>query len=307
MSGAEHDAYGRAARRVLAFAVISSLVVVVIASLLISAVFFSANPVTASSAETPKGRPIVIAIARTPGGPSEWITYARAIKRMSEATGRPMQVRYVQERGSIMRLMESHQVDAGFLCTACYLDLANQQGVTLVAAPRIAGETKDAAVLVVRASSGYRSLKHLVGRRVGVTEPTSLAGSTYLYWLAKREGIDVARSFTLVQGETQERNLRALLAGDIDAVVVNRSQLALWGQTEVQVISQSPEYGMPPFVTGSTIDTATRTAMKRALLTMPTSAEQPPSPIEGFSDVTAEDYEFARELLQLSRSSQGPR
>lgn len=307
MNGAEHVAYRQASRGVLAFAVASSLVVVAIASLLIYNVFFSAGPVAVASAETPKGRPIVVAIVRTPGGPSEWITYARAIKRMSEATGRPMRVRYVQERGSITHLIESHQVDAGFLCTACYLDLAEQHDITLVATPRIAGEDKDAAVLVVRSSSRYLSLKQLVGHRVGVTDPTSLAGNAYLHWLAKREGLDVARSFTVVQADTQECNLRALLAGDVDAVVVNRSQLALWDPTEVKVISQSPEYGMPPFVTGSTIDSATRAAMKQALLTMPVSTERPLPAVEGFSAVTAKDYEFARELLRLSTSLRGPR
>jgi len=307
MNGAEHDTYRRTTRRVFAFAVISSLVVVVLASVLISAVFFSADTPATARAETPQGRPIVVAVVRTPGGPSEWITYARAIERMGEATGRPMRIRYMQERGSIVRLIESHEVDAAFLCTACYLDLDDHQDITLVATPRIAGETKDAAVLVVRATSDHRSLKQLVGHRVGVTDPTSLAGNTYLYWLAKREGLNVARSFTLVQSQTEERNLQALAAGDVDAVVVNRSQLALWSKSEMKVISQSPEFGMPPFVTGSTIDTATRAAMKQALLTMPVSAELPAPSVEGFSASTAADYDFARELMQLSTSFWGPR
>jgi len=249
---------------------------------------------------------MTIAIVRTPGGPAEWRTYARAIKRMSDATGRPMRVRYLQDRREIVELMRTHKVDAGFLCTNCYLDLAGA-GVSLVAVPRIAGENKDAAVLVVRDSSPYTSLKELAGHRVGVIGPTSLAGYKYLYWLADCEKVDVAHSLVVVPGDSEEQNIKALLVGNVDAVVVNRSQLASWGQANLRVIRQSPEFGMPPFVTGSTVSTETRTAMKKVLLSTPPPAEQPHSVVDGFSGAEVGDYEFARELAKFSVSVRGPR
>lgn len=309
MKDAVHEPHGRAAGRILAFAAMSSLAIIVLASFLIYSAFFSnagyspqpTEPRTSTAAD----RSMTIAIARTAGGPLEWRTYARAVKRMSDATGRPMRVRYVESRSEIVRLMKSGEVDAGFLCTYCYLELAGSEGISLVAAPRIAGETMDAAVLVVRASSRYRSLKDLDGRRVGVAGPTSLAGYKYLYWLANREHIDTARALTIVPGDTQDQNLRVLLAGKVDAVVVNRSQLAIWAQRDLKIISQSPEYGMPPFVAGSTVDTATRDTMRQALLSLRPSAEQTRAVIEGFSEVTAEDYGFARQLLQVSPTAVG--
>ena len=291
----------RTAGRILALAVVSSLAVIALASILIYSVFFSADSslrTRGPRVETPKGPSMTIAIARTAGGPAAWRTYARAIKRMSDATGRPMRVRYVVDRDEVVRLMSSREVDAGFLCTACYLELADEDGISLVATPRIAGKSKDAAVLVVKGSSPYRSLKDLDGRRVGVATPSSLAGYRYLYWLAKREGVDVAQSLIVVRGESQEQNVGALLAGDVDAVFVNRSQLALRDQSDLRIISQSPEYGMPPFVTGATVDTKTRNQMKQALLSMRPSVEQTRAVVEGFSEVTASDYDFARLLSQ---------
>jgi len=290
---------GNTAGRILALAVVSSVAVVALASFLIYSVFFSAGASLRPSeqrVETPSGPPMTIAIARTAGGPSEWRTYARAIKRMSDATGRPMRVRYVVDRDEVVRLMKDREVDAGFLCTACYLELADEDGISLVATPRIAGRIKDAAVLVVKGSSPYHSLKDLDGRRVGVTIPSSLGGYRYLYWLAKREGVDVAQSLTVVRGESQEQNVRALLAGDVDAVVVNRSQLALRDQSDLRIVSQSPEYGMPPFVTGSTVDAKTRNVMKQALLSMRPSVEQTRAVVQGFSEVTVSDYDFPRQL-----------
>jgi len=310
MRGFEQDPNGRTSRRLFVFAVVSSVAVVALASVLITSVFISAPGTSLGwphpRAKTPSGRVLTVAIVRTPGGPAEWRTYARAIKKMSDATGRPMRVRYLQDRREIVELMRTREVDAGFLCTNCYLDLADA-GVSLVAVPRIAGENRDAAVLVVRGTSPYTSLKDLTGHRVGVIDPSSLAGYTYLYWLAASERVDVARSLVVVRGESEEQNIRALLVGDVEAVVVNRSQLAPWKQANLRVVSCSPEYGMPPFVTGPTVDTETRMEMKEALLSMPASAEQPHSVVEGFSEAAAGDYEFAQELAKFSRSSKGAR
>ena len=310
MQRAKRGLRGARVRRVLVFAAVSSLAVVVLASVLITSVFSSAA--TAYDQGDPAvhavaGKPLTIAIARTAGGPSEWRTYARAIKRIGDVTGRPVRVRYALRRDEIVGLVESHEVDAGFLCTNCYIELADDPGVSLIATPRIAGERMDAGVLVVRASSSYSSLKDLTGRRVGVTEPRSLGGHAYLYWLAKRERIDVAHSLHVVQGESQEQNLKSLLAGDMEAVVVNRSQLAMWDSAELTVISHSPEFGMPPFVAGSTVDTATRSAMKQALLSMGPSAEETCSLVHGFTAVDARDYAFARELARYSPEPRGSR
>ena len=226
---------------------------------------------------------------------------------MSDATGRPIHVRYVQERSEAADLLTTHAVDAGFLGADGYLELEGQAGISLVAVPRIAGESKDAAVLVVRASSSYESLKQINGRRVGVRNARSLSGYTYLYWLASREHVDVARSLILVRADSEEANVRALLSGQVDAVVVNRSQLALWDGADFRVISQSPESGMPPFVTGSTVDTETRAVMKRALLGMHPSDSEPHSVVDGFSEVATEDYAFARELAVFSQTLQASR
>ena len=304
MDRERHGLPRSAASRVLLFATISSLVVVAVASALITSVFSSAAPPLVGSAHSAApsaaGKPLTIAVARTAGGPSEWRAYARAIQRMSEATGRPMRVRYAMTRAEVVGLVESSEVDAGFLCTNCYLELADQPGVSLVAAPRIAGESMDAAVLVVRASSSYTSLGDLGGHRVGVIEPDSLGGHTYLYWLAKQENIDVSRSMVVVCGDSQEQNIKALLAGELEATVVNRSQLALWDCESLTIISSSPEFGMPPFVAGSTVDTATRAAMKQALLGIDPSSGEKGSLVQGFRDVAEADYGFARELSRFS-------
>jgi len=296
-------------RPLLRLAVVSSAVIVILSSVLITS-FFASGPARARAAEetatAAPGVPLTIALARTPGGSLEWRTYAYAIERMGRAVGRPMRVRYVDTPSSMEELLRTGRVDAAFTTTYDYLRVADSAGVTLVASPVIDGYTKDAAVLVVRAGSGFGALADLRGRRIGVTDPTSLAGYAYLLWLAEGEGIDVASSLRLVPGDSQEQNIRALRAGEVDAVVVNRSQLASWDAAGLSVVRTSPEFGMSPFVTGSTIDPATRDAMQRALLSMRPPSDVAATSVGGFSMPDERDYDFSRILLRYAGDPRGP-
>lgn len=291
-------------------ALLSSAIVVLVSSALITSFFASAMPRTttpALDAGAAKGKPFIVALGRTPGGPSEWRTYLSALARVGEAIERPVRVRYVESRSALTRLLLTGQVDAAFVCTYCYLQVADKPGVSLVAAPVIAGRTMDAAVLVVRADCGCRSLSDLRGRRIGVADPTSLAGTAYLLWLADQHGMDATSSLVLVRRDSQEENIRALLRGEVEATVVNRSQLASWPGAGLRVLATSPEFGMPPFVTGPTVDGATRDLVQRALLTMRPSSETTPTSIEGFAAPKSGDYDFARVLEKCTCQPTGAR
>jgi ABC-type phosphate/phosphonate transport system substrate-binding protein len=301
--------YTDRARWLLRFALMTSAVVVVFSSALITSFFVSdrGRTVAATRDTRAHGKPFIVALARTAGGSLEWRTYAVAISRMGRAIGRPMRVRYVDSRSQMSDLLLGGQVDAGFLCTYCYLQVAGAPGVSLLAAPVIADRTKDAATLVVRSGSRYRSLGDLRDQRVGVIDPTSLAGYAYLLWLADQQGMDTTASLSLVTGGSQEQNIRALLAGKVEAVVVNRSQLASWPTAGLRVLATSPEFGMPPFVTGPGTDATTRDTLQRALLDMRPSAEITPTSIQGFSAPTDSDYTFARVLERYTHPTEGAR
>ena len=295
-------------RWLLWLAILSSVTTVVVSSGLITSFYVSAGGQAAAqpAASVPAtGAPLTVALARTPGGSSEWRTYAGAIARMGEAAGRPIRVRYVESRSDMSGLLLTGRVDAAFLCTYCYLEVAGQPGVSLVAAPAIAGHENDAAVLIVRGDSKETSLAALKGHRVAVTSPTSLAGHAYLLWLAERDSIDAVGTLLLVAQDSQEESIRALLANKVDAAVVNRSQLAAWSDAGIRVIASSPEFGMPPFVTGATVDDATRERMRAALVSMRPSSGSTRTSIDGFTVPTDDDYDFARTLERYARDPEG--
>lgn len=260
------------------------------------------SPVDASTPAGAEGPPFVIAVARTTGGSFEWATYADAVAQMRRDTGLDLQIRFVPDRNAVIGLMAEGEVDAAFLCTYCYLSLEQSRVVEVVARPLIDYSARDAAVLVVRGESRYERLGDLEGQAVAVSRPTSLAGSAFLFWLARDQGVDSSSFFsTIIRDSSQERNLASLAAGRVEATVVNRSQLAGWAASDFRVIESSPEYGTPPFVVRSDLDDRTRELLAGALLRVRIAPAE--SSVTGFVSASAADYGFAHELLPFANES----
>lgn len=299
----------RTSDRLLFFALTVTIGVVLAGSGAMWTLFTSppAKAVTTPQAATDSADRLVIAVARTAGGPAEWMTYAKAIAQMGTDTGLDIRVRYVPDRRGVVRLFSAHQVDAAFICTYCYLELQGLGLVDAAARPMIDGSPRDAAVLVVSAKSPFRSLLDLGGQKVAVSDGTSLAGHAFLYWLADENGLTAEEFFSaIVRNTSQERNLVELAAGRVDATVVNRTQLARWPATTFRIIGSSPEYGTPPFVVRHDLDPSIRDKLRQALLramNAPRATEG--SSLSGFVPASPEDYEFPRQLLPYASETTG--
>lgn len=295
---------GRVSSRFLWFSMAVTLGVLVVGSCAMWGLFIAPDngAPLASSEPAPSARTLVIGMARTSGGPGEWMTYARVVARMSRETGMDLRIRYIPDRREVIRLVSEGEVDAAFLCTYCYLQLERRDLVDAAARPLVGGSSSDAAVLVVGAASPYRRLSDLRGQSVAVSDGTSLGGYAFLYWLMDRSGLSARTFFSrVVHSTSQERNLVDLAAGRIDATVVNRSQLARWSTTTFRIVESSPEYGTPPFAVRRGLDDETRTKLREALLyAMDAPGISDGSSLSGFVAATPADYGFANQLLTFA-------
>lgn len=308
---AQSQPRGPVSTRWLATAVATSLVVVVSGSLLMWSLFRGERPAgpTGTSERKHEGassadRPLVVAIARTPGGPSEWRGYALALSEVQEQLGRPLRVRYVTSRSAALELFRKDDVDAAFVSTYRYIELDRSGEVTLVATPIIDGRSGDAAVMVVAQDSPFHTLDDLRGGAVLLSSPMSLGGHTYLYWLMESKGTTPERYFSSVESTgSQDVNLRRVHEGAADAACVNRSGLSSWPEGEFRIISTSPEYGMPPLVARTSLDAATVSALRQAIASSVVRAALPRrGALDGFSgEVGADAYWFAELLFNYAQ------
>ena len=250
-----------------------------------------------SSVDSSGGAPLQVAIARTPGGPGEWANWARVVKHVSDEVGRPASLRYLSEEDKAAQVLTDEPADIAFVCAHTYLDLKDSGTVVGLASPLIDGAESDTMMLVVRDGSPYRTLKDLREARLAVSERTSLGGYAYAQWLAKREGVALDELFGEVRlGDTQEENLRDLIAGEIDVTVVNDAQVEPGRLKNLRVVERSPAMGPPPVVVPASTDEKTRDALLKALLSFDAAALPKGARITGFVRLDPADYVFSDEL-----------
>lgn len=301
------DRRPRPSRAVLVFAVVTSAAAVVLGQWLMWALY-SRTDVALAPAAAHAGDPLVVAVARTPGGPGEWVTYAKVFSELQRNLRRPVRIRYLYERAEVVDLLRDGKADIALLPTYRYLQLAGSGDAVLLATPVLDGLAQDAAVIVTAAGTGANDFDDLRGKDILLSDPRSLGGYAFVYWLLDQRASRPEEFFSRVAiGGAQDKNLGKVASGEASAACVNRSALATWPSETFRIVAQSPEYGMPPIVARSTLDRVTRTAIQDVLTTMaPGEGIPEDSSVDGFAVPRPADYDFARVLARRSsKTSQG--
>ncbi len=244
------------------------------------------------------GTALTVAVARTPGGPTEWSNWARIIKYVSEQVGRPVSVRYLSEEEVAADVIASTDVDVAFVCAHHYLDLRDSGEVVGLCTPVLDGGTTGRMLLIVRADDPAETFDDLQGSPVAVSDKSSLGGYAYLQYLAQQHGVEMVEFFTDVRlGDTQEANMREVLDGSARATVVSSVQVLAWDMNQFKVIEESPLVGSPPIVVDEDMPADLREEILDIFVNMDTSTVLPEGTnIEGFKPLNDSDYEFAEEL-----------
>jgi phosphonate transport system substrate-binding protein len=309
VSASEEQSHGktRTSRGLLVLAVATPLVTAVVGGVLAwrAYVRFVTEGVAASDPAAGEGAPLVVVVGRTPGGPGEWVAYATAFARVQDALGERLVVRYTADSADLERSLSSGEAALGLVPVGSYLRLADAGVVTLVAAPVIDGQTRDAAALVVAATSSVTRLEQLEGARA-VVRPRTLSGEKYAYWLLGRRGTEPGAFFgSLLDADSQDDALKKVADGAADAAFVRRSSLAAWPDGSFRVIAVSPEFGAPPVVARTSLDPDIVRRVRETLVNIDARTDLPGSSVlDGFIPVSDDDYAFAR-VLNATTSGSG--
>lgn len=299
----------RLSQRLRLFAVLTTLLTVAICVALLwsafSAFFSDSDDAIGRQDEVPGT--LVVAVGRTPGGPGEWISYAAAFANLQDDLGRPVQLRYIAEGSAMADLFRDGQTDIALVTVGTYLELDATGDATLVAAPVVAGQERDAAVLVVSRRSEVEALEGLRGQPVVLTQG-SLSGDKYAQWLMRENATTPGDFFgQILFAESQDTALGDVDTGRATAACVRRSGLASWPTDAFRVVASSPEFGMPPVIARADLDPALVEAVRASLLGFDAASRLPSSALlERFVPAAADDYAFARTLDELPASGGTP-
>jgi len=241
---------------------------------------------------------LIVAVARTPGGPGEWSNWARIIRVLSDEIDVPFTVRYLSKEDEAARIIAEDKVDIGFVCAHHYVDLVDDGACEGVATPVIDGSTTSTSKLVVRVDDPAQRIEDLAGSVVAVSDKSSLGGYAFLSYLLQQRGTQAEDYFSELRlGETQEQNLRDVLTGEARATVINSAQSVSLDLSGIRVIEESEPFGCPPVVVRTDLDPELRDRIQQALLGMDMAVILPEgSAIDGFEQLDPAEYEFARKL-----------
>lgn len=250
----------------------------------------SALPSTVSAAN-----PLVVGIARTPGGPSEWISFAKVFAQLQRDLGRRVIIRYgpAEQQAALLR---SGDVDLALVSVRQYLQLQREEAATLVVTPVIREQRVDVSVIVVAEDSEALDLDDLRGKKLVIAD--ALAGEGFVHWLLEEREQNADEFFlSVAEIGKQDQHLTMVSKGEADATSVRRSSLARWPQGVFRIIETSPPYGMPPLVARKGLDEATVRTVRESLVAAASRGVLPAaSSIDGFAPAVSTDYEFARVL-----------
>lgn len=133
--------------------------------------------------------------------------------------------------------------DIGWICSTSLVELTSgrpasvqEVGIAWVPDdPDAAGRPVYFSDVVVRAESSAQSLDDLAGRRIGCNDPASLSGYHALHIELDRRGHSPAHFASLVMTGGHQHSIDRLLAGDLDAAVVDSIVRTRRSRDEVEV------------------------------------------------------------------------
>lgn len=209
--------------------------------------------------------------------------------------------------------------DLGWICSTSFVDLslrAVHPSVQLVGVawvpddPEANGRPVYFSDMVVPQGSPARSLDDLAGCRIGCNDPISLSGHHALRFEIERRGGDPDTFADLVFTGGHDASLDAVMAGELDAAVIDsvvrtrrtRSDPAVGS---LQVIDRLGPWPVQPLVARSTIGADARSAFAAALIAANNDpamqAELEAAALTKFVAVDANHYDPVRQAMTSAR------
>lgn len=263
-------------------------------------------PVTTPGALVPLR--ISVASVISPRGTVE--SYQPLLDYLSARLGRPVELVQRRTYTETNELIGRGEVDVAFVCTSAYISGRDTYGMSLLAAPQVAGATTYHSLLLVPADSAARSMADLGGAVFAFTDPTSYSGRVYPTALVQELGETPEQFFDRIfYTYSHDDAINAVADGLADGAAVDSLVYDFavardpWLAERVRVIHRSPSFGIPPVVVGPDVRPQVRAELQAILFDMADDATPEAQAAlkalgaEGFVPIDDRAYDSARAVV----------
>ncbi len=262
--------------------------------------------VSAPRTEQADVEPVRIAIAAILSPEGNISSYGGLGDYLAQRLDRPIELVQRRTYQEVNALLESGEVDIGFVCTSAYARGHNDFGLRLLAAPEVNGSLSYHSDLIVPIDDEASSIEDLRGAVFAFTDPLSTTGRFYPTHLVRSLGFEPETFFSdTFYTYSHEAAVQAVANGVADGAGVDSLVLAFMLEARpdlpVKVIDRSPAFAIPPVVASPHLPAREAEEIQRLLLEL---ADDPAASgvlesmgVDRFVTIEDDAYESVRRLL----------
>lgn len=253
---------------------------------------------------------LAVAAILSPEGNIE--SYGALAEYLGSELDQPVEIVQRRTYEEINDLLESGDVDIGFICTSAYVRGHDDFGLRLLAAPQIDGESVYRSELIVPSGSSAETMEDLRGAVFAFTDPISTTGRVYPTHLVEQLGYTpdsfFRRYFFTYSHEAAIEAVAAQVAdgAGVDSLVLEFVR-ARRPDLPVRVIDRSQAFTIPPVVASPMLAEEDASRIQALLLSL---ADDPKAKgvltilgVDGFVAVDNASYDGIRELMDITATT----
>ncbi|MEA5019277.1 MAG: PhnD/SsuA/transferrin family substrate-binding protein [Gordonibacter sp.] len=255
-----------------------------------------------------KGDSIRVAFAALVSPQESFYKYQNLVNYLEGQIGRKIEVVRRQTYQEVNDMLETGEVDFGFICSLSYVMGLDEGTLTGIAVPIVGGSSFYRSYLICHSDSGLSMLEDLKEKTFAFTDPLSYTGRlSMLKLLHDQVGCNEEYFREVFYTYSHDSSIHAVHLGIVDAASVDgliyeelvtaQSDLV----SNVNVIYKGPAAGMPPVVASTKADEGLQNEFQKALLGMATDEAGKPILKElgydQFEVPNDDNYEVIRDAL----------
>ena len=215
--------------------------------------------------------PVRIAIAAILSPQGNVSSYGGLANYLAQRLDRPIELVQRRTYQEVNALLESGEVDIGFICTSAYVRGHDEFGLLLLAAPEVNGSLSYYSDLIVSVDDEANSVEDLRGAVFAFTDPLSTTGRFYPTHLVRSLGFEPETFFSdTFYTYSHEAAVQAVADGLADGAGVDSLVLAFMLEAQpdlpIRTIDRSPAFAIPPVVASPHLPAREAEEIQRLLL-----------------------------------------
>ena len=208
--------------------------------------------------------------------PKEGYVYYYELKEyLARKIGRPIELVDRNNYSEINKMLETGELEFGFVCSGPYVEGHDRYGLEIIAVPEVNGVSTYHSYIIVPQEIPAREFRDLRGGRFAFTDPKSNTGKLVpTYMLARMHESPDTFFKKVIYTYGHDKSIKAVAERLVDGAAVDSLIWDIYLRShpdiakKVRIIARSPAYGIPPLVAVPGLDPSLKKTIRTALLAM---------------------------------------